>query len=114
MCNGWTDVQERLEPDLPYDFRKRALQTLLLAASDITLQPHLCHHLSHFSEVGATTNVTPGEEVFDQPRADVVSHLLELLIHFFVIFIILDELDNEGSVRESEQLCVLKHLALVY
>ena len=34
------------------------------------------------------------------------SHLVQLLVHFLVVFIVFHELRDESSVRESEQLRV--------
>lgn len=39
------------------------------------------------------------------------THFFQLLVHFSVVFIILDELDDERAVREREQLGVLLSVA---
>lgn len=67
----------------------------------------LCDDLADLPEVRTAAHVAPREEVLDETRADIVAHLLELLVHFRVVLIVLDELHDERAVREREELCVL-------
>jgi len=67
------DIEERFEANLGYD-------------------------LSDFTEVGTSSYRTSGEEVLDQPRSDVVSHFFQLLVDLLVVFIVLDELDDQSTV----------------
>ena len=68
---------------------------------------HLRDDLADFTEVGAATEPRAGEEVLDEARADVVAHLVELLVDLGVVLVVLHELDDERAVREREELCVL-------
>ena len=67
----------------------------------------LCDHLADLPEVRTAAHIAPREEVLDEARADVVAHLLQLLVHFRIVLIVLDELHDERAVREREELCVL-------
>lgn len=40
-------------------------------------------------------------------RTSPSSHLLELLVDLLIVFIVLDQLDDKGAVRESEELGIL-------
>ena len=68
---------------------------------------HLRDDLADLTEVRTAAHVTPREEVLDEARADIVAHLLELLVHLRVVLVVLDELHDERAVREGEQLCIL-------
>ena len=56
---------------------------------------HLCDDLTDLAEVGAAAEAAPCEEVLDEARADVVAHLLELLVDLGVVLIVLYELHDE-------------------
>ena len=49
--------------------------------------------LGRVSEVVALPAVGPGQEVFDQPDADVVAHFLELAVHVVDVLVILETRD---------------------
>ena len=69
---------------------------------DLLVLTHLCHNLAHLAEVGAPAKAAPGEEVLDEARADVVAHLLELLVDLGIVLVVLDELDDERAVGQSK------------
>lgn len=68
---------------------------------------HLCDYFAHLSEIGASPNVALCQEVLDEACANVVPHLLQLLIYLVVVFIVLDELHDQCTICEGKQLCVL-------
>jgi hypothetical protein len=68
---------------------------------------YLCHNFAYFAEVCTSTHITLRQEILDEPRANVVSHLLELFIHFLIVLVILDELYNQCTVRKSKEFCIL-------
>jgi len=93
------------------------------------LRAHLRHDLADLGKVSTPSEPGPCEEVLDQSHADVVAparkgrtrsalstraaagrgegtHLVELLVDLVVVFIVLDELYDECTVREREQLGV--------
>lgn len=71
------------------------------------LLTYLCYYLADLSEVCTPPDGTPSQEIFNQPRTDVVPHLVQLFIDFRVVFIVLDELHYESTIRQGEQLCIL-------
>ena len=73
---------------------------------------HLGHDLADLPEVRAPPQAAACEEVLDEPRADVVAHLLELLVDLGVVLIVLYELHDECAVRQGEELCVLSSLSM--
>lgn len=93
------------------------------------LRAHLRHDLADLGKVSTPSEPGPCKKVLDQSHADVVAparevrtrsalstrscrregedaHLVELLVDLVVVFIVLDELDDECTVREREQLGV--------
>ena len=70
-------------------------------------ETYLRDDLADLTEVRTAAHVTPREEVLDEARADIVAHLLELLVHLGVVLIVLDELYDERAVREREELSIL-------
>ena len=71
---------------------------------------YLRDDLADLTEVRTAAHVTPREEVLDEARADIVAHLLELLVHLGIVLVVLDELYDERAVREREELSILsKH-----
>ena len=50
--------------------------------------------LCRVSEVVALAAVGPGQEVFDQPDADVVAHFLKLAVHVVDVLVILETRDG--------------------
>lgn len=51
---------------------------------------NLRHDLADVSKVRASTDPTSCQEVFDKPGADIISHLLELLVDLCVVLVVLD------------------------
>ena len=73
---------------------------------------HLGDDFAHLTEVRTAAEAAACEEVLDEPRADVVAHLLELLVDLGVVLIVLYELHDECAVRQGEELCVLSSLSM--
>ena len=73
---------------------------------------HLRDDLAHLPEVCTPPEVAAREEVLDETRADVVAHLLELLVDLCVVLIVLYELHDECAIRQGEELCVLSSLSM--
>ena len=71
------------------------------------ISTYLCHNFSDLSEVCTPTHVTLRQKIFDEPCPNIVAHLLELLVYFVIILVILDELHDQGTIRESKQFCIL-------
>jgi len=61
-----------------------------------------------FLEVFAATDVGPGQEVLNEPDANIVAHLLELLVYLSLVLIVLQQLRHHRSVRQREQLRILE------
>jgi hypothetical protein len=68
---------------------------------------HLSDYLPNFTEVCATTKTTARKEVFYEAGTNVIAHLLELVVHFGVVLVVLNELNNQCSVCERKQLGIL-------
>ena len=66
------------------------------------------NHVGGFAEIGASLHgVGLGEVVLYEAEADVVAHLVELLVHFGVVAVkVLAELGDDGAVRERHELGV--------
>ena len=58
--------------------------------------------LADLPEVRTAAHVAPREEVLYEARADIIAHLLQLLVHFRVVLLVLDELHDERAVRQRE------------
>jgi hypothetical protein len=68
---------------------------------------YLGHNLTNFSEVRTPTKIRFCEQVFYEPGANIITHLLEVFINFFVVFIILNELHDQCAIGKGEELCIL-------
>src|SRR5216683_299644 len=71
------------------------------------IRAHLGDHLTRLSKVCTASDVAAREKVLDEARADVVAHLVELLVHLRVVLVVLYELHHEGAVCHREQFCIL-------
>ena len=69
-----------------------------------TTWTHLCDHLPNFAEVCTASQIAASEEVLDEPHADVVPHLFELSVHFWVVAVeVAAELGDHGAVGEGDE-----------
>jgi hypothetical protein len=68
---------------------------------------HFRHHLANFSKVTTSPEPAARKEIFNDATSDIVPHLFELLVHFRVVFIVLDELHDERAVCERKELGIL-------
>ena len=98
--DGGGDVQKRLEADLYTEPVKRQ------GRGEVG-ERYLCDDLASLLEVRTAPEIAARKKVLDQTRADVVAHLLELLVHLGVVLVVLYELHDERAVSHREQLCVL-------
>ena len=71
------------------------------------MNAHLCDDLPNLSEIRTASEPTPREEVLDEARADVVAHLVQLLVDLGIVLVVLDELHDQRAVRQRKELCVL-------
>lgn len=93
------------------------------------LEANFTDDFGRFAEIDASWEGRACEKVFDQACTDVVTpenrwteisfpqtgnisttslHLLELLVDLYIVFIVLDQLHYECSIREGEELCILR------
>ena len=59
---------------------------------------YLCYDFAYLTKISTPADRTSSEEVFDQACTDIVTHFLELFVDFFIVFIVLDELDHQCAV----------------
>jgi len=59
---------------------------------------YLGYNLSNFSKIGAMPEVTLSQKVFYQTCANSISHFLQLLIDFGIIFVILNQLYDQCTI----------------
>ena len=52
----------------------------------------------------AAAAVGPSQEVLDEPDADVVAHLVQLLVDVVDVLVIFENLGHQGPVRQAEEL----------
>lgn len=72
-------------------------------------QADLGDDLRGVSEVAASLGVGFGEKVLHEATPDVVSHLVELLVHFLdAVLVVVQHLPHDGAVRQREELRVLR------
>lgn len=67
-----------------------------------------CYHIGRFAETRAAFHcVRFGEVILDQAKANVVTHLVKLLVDLHIVaFVIFAQLRNDGSIRQDNQLGV--------
>lgn len=66
--------------------------------------PYLRYRLCRLSEIRTLLSPRLGEKVFYQPHANVVSHSVQLLVHFpIVAIVVITQLCNNGTVGECDE-----------
>lgn len=62
-------------------------------------------HISRFPEVGASAYARPGQKVLDKSQPNIVTHLVQLFVHFGIVaIVVMAELCHDRSVRQCYQL----------
>jgi len=68
---------------------------------------YLGHNLTNVSEVRTPSQIRFCEQVLYEPSTNIITHLFELFINFFIVFIILNELHDQCAIGKCEEFCVL-------
>lgn len=78
-----------------------------------TLQAtNLCDRVCSLAEVGASAHVGLGQKVLDQPHANAVAHLFQLLVDLLVVtIVVLAQLGNNSAIGQGHEFGInLVHL----
>lgn len=90
-------------------FRNDLKPTYSMSGTHVSEQGkvYLGHNFTNLSEVRTPAQIGFCKKVFYEPGANTITHLLELLIDLFVVFVILNELHDECPIGKREEFCVL-------
>lgn len=104
MGDGRGYVEKGLESDLREVMHEQSVRLKW------AMVRHLGYDLSNLSKIGTSPEVALSQKVFDQPYANSIAHLLQLLIDFGIIFVILNQLYDQCTISQGKEFCVLNQL----
>ena len=104
MGDGRGYVEKGLESDLRKAMREQSVRLKWAVVQ------HLGYDLSNFSKISTSPEVALSQKVFNQPYANSIAHLLQLLIDFGIIFVILNQLYDQCTISQGKEFCVLNQL----
>ena len=68
----------------------------------------LRNYFSNLPEICTATQRAPCKKILYQSSTDIVAHFFELFVDLFVVFIVLDQLDDECAIGKGEELGILR------
>lgn len=104
MGDGRGYVEKGLESNLREAMREQSVRLKRAVVR------HLGYDLSNFSKIGTSPEVALSQKIFNQPYADPIAHLLQLLIDFSIIFVILNQLYDQCTISQGKEFCILNQL----